>query len=167
MYQTAEEIISILDLKPLNMEGGYFKETYRSSETIPRDCLPRRYGSSKAFSTAIYYLLTPGTFSSLHMLPTDELYHFYLGDPVEMLQLREDGSGQIMIIGQDLSVGMALQTVVQRGTWQGSKLVDGGKFALMGTTMSPAFDYEDFIPGDKRFLMETYPGFRTWIEKLI
>jgi uncharacterized protein len=164
---TVEKIISILELKPLSVEGGYYKETYRSFETINRDCLPKRYKSSKAFSTAIYYLLTPDSFSALHSLPTDEIYHFYIGDPVEMLLLKEDGSGQIIKIGQNLEEGMFPQIIVPKGTWHGSSLIEGGKFALLGATVAPAFDFEDFTPPDKDYLTGKYPEYKSRIEKLI
>ena len=93
---TAEEIIAWLKLKPHPKEGGFFSETYRAGETIPANVLSSRYSGPRAFGTCIYYLLTPPTFSAMHRLQSDEVFHFYLGDPVEMLQLlarrhRQDG----------------------------------------------------------------------------
>jgi uncharacterized protein len=166
MTQKLRRIIELLELKPLDMEGGYYRETYRSADTIPKSCLPDRYGSPKSFSTAIYYLITPTTFSSLHKLPTDEVFHFYLGDPVEMLQLFEDGTGRIVKIGSDIENGCSLQVVVPKHTWQGSRLVAGGEFALMGTTMAPGFDFEDFVAPDKNELMRRYPEFSAMIQEL-
>jgi predicted cupin superfamily sugar epimerase len=93
---TLEQIKLLFNLKPLQAEGGYFAETYRSHHLIPEDALPKGYEGKRALSTAIYYLLTPDTFSALHRLPTDEIYHFYLGDPVEMLQLFPDGTGKVI-----------------------------------------------------------------------
>jgi len=167
MSLSRNKIISLLNLKPLPGEGGYYRETYRAGEKISAECLPNRNQSAKEFSTAIYYLLTPDTFSALHLLPTDELFHFYLGDPVEMLQLYPDGSGKTLILGQDIENGMSLQTLVPQNTWQGSRLLPGGNFALLGTTVAPAFDFTDSIPADKDYLLKRYPKHAEMIVKLI
>ncbi len=132
---TADKIKSLLNLKPHPVEGGYFAETYRSQQHIPKDELPDTYDSDRPLATAIYYLLTPDTFSTMHRLPADEIFHFYLGDPVEMLQLLPDGSGSAITLGPDILNGMHLQVTVGKGVWQGSRLLPGGKFALLGTTI--------------------------------
>jgi len=148
------------------MEGGLYRRTYRSDEIIPKSALPERYSTSKRFGTAIYYLLTPDTRSALHRLPTDEIYHFYLGDPVEMLQLHPDGTSEIIILGPEIGKGQKVQVVVPKGTWQGSILMEGGRFALMGTTMSPGFDFSDYEPGDIS-LAEKYPSRKEMIKRLL
>src|ERR1041385_8561277 len=89
-WMTAEEIIALLKLKPHPKEGGFFAETWRADEAIPPGVLPPRYSGPRAIGTCIYYLLTPTTFSAMHRLQSDEIFHFYLGDPVEMLQLWPD-----------------------------------------------------------------------------
>lgn len=154
---TIEQIKSLLHLQPLSAEGGYFAETYRSEEHIPPGALPNRYHAARSFGTAIYYVLTPDTFSAMHRLLTDEVYHFYLGDPVEMLQLRPDGSSKVVTLGPDILSGMQPQLVVPRGVWQGSRLAPGGEFALLGTTMSPGFDPADFELGQREALLKAYP----------
>jgi len=161
---TADEIITRLGLKPHPKEGGFFSETYRADETIPTENLPGRYGGSRAFGTCIYYLLTPRTFSAIHRLQSDEIFHFYLGDPVEMLQLLPDGNGKVMVIGPDLLTGMTPQVVVPRGVWQGARLAAGGEFALLGCTVAPGFDYADYEHGRRADLIDQYPDF--W-EKII
>jgi predicted cupin superfamily sugar epimerase len=163
---TAQEIITLLHLKSHPEEGGFYRETYLSDETIPAANLPPRYSSERAFGTAIYYLLTPETCSSLHRLKSDEIFHFYLGDPVTMLQLHPDGSSQEIILGQDIANGHQLQVVVPRHTWQGSYLMAGGQVALMGTTMAPGFDYADFEAGERDALMAKYPGKKELIIRL-
>ena len=155
-----DKIKSVLNLKPLPLEGGYYVETYRSQEHIPKDALPDRYDRSRSLATAIYYLLTAETFSAIHRLPTDEMYHFYLGDPVEMLLLSPDASGQVVTLGPDILQGMKPQVVVSKGVWQGSRLLPGGEFALMGTTMSPGFEFSDYESGQREVLGESYPQFR-------
>lgn len=163
---TAEEIKARLKLKPLPREGGYYAETYRAADSIPREALPARYRTAKPAGTAIYYLLTPDTFSALHRLPTDEIYHFYLGDPVELLQLRPDGTGLVTMVGADLAGGLQPQVVVPRGVWQGSRLRPGGRFALLGTTMAPGYDVDDYEPGRREVLTAEFPAFTALIQAL-
>jgi predicted cupin superfamily sugar epimerase len=150
-------------MRPLPGEGGYFAETYRSAYRIPPDSLPGVYRGPRTFATAIYYLLTPETFSALHRLPGDEVYHFYLGDPVEMLQLKPDRTGERIVLGPDIRNGMRLQSVVSGGLWQGSRLLPGGRWALLGTTMSPGFEFEDYTPGVREALLDSYPAYRELI----
>ncbi len=153
----AQSIIDKLGLTPLSIEGGYFYETYRSEEIIPQDALDSRYGGGRATSTAIYYLLTPDTISRLHRLKSDEIFHFYAGDSVEMLQLEPDGSHRLIIIGNDLDADQQPQVIAPRGVWQGCRLVKGGSWALMGTTVAPAFDYADYETPDIEALAAQYP----------
>jgi predicted cupin superfamily sugar epimerase len=160
---TAEKLKSLLNLVPLTFEGGHFSETYRSGEMISPGCLHSRYNGPRAVSTAIYYLLEPDTFSELHRVASDEIFHFYLGDPVEMLQLWPDGSGKRVLIGTDIENGMAPQLVVPHGVWQGARLAAGGKFALLGCTVSPGFEYADYESGSRRQLCEEYPEHRDMI----
>jgi predicted cupin superfamily sugar epimerase len=163
---TVEQLKSLLKLKPLETEGGYFAETYRSGVEIPANALPEYYRDARALGTAIYYLLTPDTFSALHRLPADEIYHFYLGDPVEMFLIRQDGSSDTRILGQNILENMELQVVVPEGVWQGSRLLPGGQFALLGTTMSPAFDPGDYEPGRRDELIKAFPHLRQEITDL-
>jgi predicted cupin superfamily sugar epimerase len=154
-----EEIVEFLGLVPLPGEGGLFRQSYLADDTVLQDHLPGRYSSDKPLATAIYYLLTaePDSFSALHRLPTDEVYHFYLGDPVEMLMLFPDGHGERVILGQDILGGQKVQHVVPRGVWQGSRLAAGGRFALMGTTMAPGYTEPDYEGGRAAELIAQYP----------
>ena len=163
---SAEELIRILGLKPLPQEGGFYRETYRSIEKVLLEALPDRYRISKSFGTAIYYLLTPDTCSRLHRLPTDETFHFYLGDPVTMLQLHPDGTSQVIVLGPEIDKGEQFQVTVPRGVWQGSFLKEGGKFALLGTTMAPGFDLSDYEAGERNSLMQRYPDRKALITRL-
>jgi predicted cupin superfamily sugar epimerase len=161
----AGDIISILGLRPLAGEGGFFCETYRSDETW--SALPARYrGESRALATTIYYLLSRDTFSAMHRLATDEVYHFYLGDPVEMLQLFDDGSGSVTRIGTNLRAGARPQVVVPKGAWQGSSLAPGGEFALLGTSMAPGFEFADFELGRRDELRGRYPQYQRLVDRL-
>ena len=135
---TAEEIKKLLRLAPHPVEGGFFRRTYTSQGTVE---LPR---GTRPQGTAIYYLLEPGTFSEMHVLDSDEIFHFYLGDPVEMLQLHPDGSSAVVILGPELSKNQQVQVVVPAGVWQGTRLIGEGKVALLGCTVTPGFDFADY-----------------------
>ena len=154
---TVEALRRILGLVPHPVEGGYFTETYRSADHIPASGLPSRYGAPRAASTAIYYLLTPDTFSAMHRLASDEIFHFYLGDPVEMLHLHPGGTHQITVMGPDLEAGQRPQVLVPRDTWQGARLIPGGRYALLGTTVAPGFDYTDYETASRATLLATHP----------
>ena len=154
----AAAVIRLLDLQPHPAEGGYFAETYRADETLPAAVLPGRYGGARAAGTAIYYLLTADNVSAMHRLASDEVFHFYLGDAVEMLHLFADGNAATVILGADLEAGERPQAVVPRGTWQGARLRPGGRFALMGTTVAPGFDFADFELGGRTALTGAYPA---------
>ena len=162
----ADQIISLFNLKPHPEEGGWFAETYRSLETISEKALPIRYKGIRAFGTAIYYLLTPGAFSAIHRLQSDEIFHFYLGDPVEMLLMWPDGSGKVLILGSDILNGMQPQVVVPRGVWQGARLLKDGNFALLGTTVSPGFELVDYERSHRGELVKSYPQFQDLITAL-
>lgn len=154
---TAQEVIDRLQLVPLAIEGGYFRETYRSRLRHPGHALPAGYGGERNASTAIYYLLTPDSFSAIHRVKSDEVFHFYAGDPVEMLELRPDGGTAIVLIGNDLQVGQLPQVVLPAGVWQGCRLVAGGRWALLGCTVSPGFDDADFEAATRAELAHEYP----------
>lgn len=153
----AKEIIEFFDMQPLPGEGGYYVETYRSEKKTAGD---------RSVSTAILYLLTADTFSKLHRLRNDEIWHFYLGDAVTMLLLSPDGSSEVVTLGRDIFNGQVLQVTVPAGFWQGCFLNEGGEFALMGTTMAPGFEFEDFEAANADELVKLYPDRRRLISKL-
>jgi predicted cupin superfamily sugar epimerase len=163
---TAEEIIALLGLQPHPREGGFFRETYRSVRQLAAGALGGVYTSPRSVSTAIFYLLTPGTCSAIHRLASDEIFHFYLGDPVRMVQLFPDGRGTTVVLGRDLQAGQNPQVIVPAGVWQGSILEDGGRFALLGCTVAPGFDFADYEHGDRDALLARYPEFDEMIRRL-
>ena len=152
----ANQIIKKFDMKPLPEEGGYFIETYRSS-------------GPENSSTSILYLMTEDNYSKLHKLSADEIYHFYLGDPVIMLNLYENGSSEHVVLGKDILNGEKCQHVVPGNCWQGSFLKEGGVFALLGATVTPAFKFEQYQSAStyKKELLEKYPEMSDSITKLI
>lgn len=157
---TAEILIKALGLEVLPVEGGHFRQTYKTGETIPVAVPGYENPLMKPRSTAIIYLLSscPDSFSAMHRLPTDEIYHFYLGDPVELLLLKQDGDSEVIILGHDILNGQQCQLTVPAGAWQGARLIQGGEFALLGTTMAPGFINEDYVPGNRDSLIRQYPN---------
>lgn len=164
---TAAEVKQILNLKPHPREGGWYDRTYESGEHLaPTAFADTRYPTPRHTSTAIYYLLEPDTFSEMHLLASDELFHFYAGDAVEMLQLRPGSQGRIVHLGTDLAAGQRPQVVVPRGVWQGSHLLPGGQWALLGCTVSPGFEFEDYREADRATLCAAWPAFADLIRAL-
>ena len=149
---TAREIAALLGLEPLPREGGFYAETFRSAETL---AVPGR--GARPAGTAIYYLLTPETRSAFHRLASDEVWHFYLGDPVEMLQLHPDGHSVRFTLGQDLMADQHVQLVVPAGVWQGTRLIGDGKVALLGCTVTPGFDFADYRNATAEELIAKWP----------
>jgi predicted cupin superfamily sugar epimerase len=162
---TAADVKRLLKLEPLGIEGGFFAETFRARETLAAGALPG-LDAPRQLASAIYYLLEPGTFSALHRLRSTEIYHFYLGDPVEMLLLGPGEGGCVVRLGSDLAAGLWPQIPVPAGTWQGSQLAAGGQWALLGTTMAPGYDPADFELGQRADLIARWPGQRAMIEAL-
>jgi uncharacterized protein len=163
---TSKQLIDRLHLIPLTIEGGYFRETYRAPLLIPSNALPAQYASDRNASTCIYYLLTPETYSAIHRVKSDEIFHFYAGDAVEMLQLWPTGEAKVITIHNDLAAGHEPQHVVPAGVWQGCRLIPGGRWALMGCTVAPGFDYADFELGDGDVLRTQYPQYSDLITAL-
>lgn len=167
----AQQIIEHLNLEPLPEEGGYFRRTYETAERIDIAALPPRYRETTAhpqellLGTAIYALFTATDFSAMHRLNSDEIYHFYYGDPLELLLLHPDGSGETIVLGTDFATGMTPQVVVPQDAWQGSIIRAGGAhgFSLIGTTMAPGFEWSSFELGERAALIEQYPDFATRI----
>ncbi|MBL6976112.1 MAG: cupin domain-containing protein [Deltaproteobacteria bacterium] len=154
---TADRLIEVLGLTPLEPEGGWYRETWRSREAL---------SSGRPAGTAILYLLTPDTFSAFHRLDADEIYHFHAGDPVTQVHLHDDGSSQVLTLGEDLAAGHRPRVVVPAGTWQGTFLDPGGRFALMGTTMTPGFMPDGYEAADRRELVERFADRRELVLRL-
>ncbi|MDR3051703.1 MAG: cupin domain-containing protein [Oscillospiraceae bacterium] len=154
---TPEQIKAHFHMIPLQGEGGVFCQTYISDEILPGAVIPGRDGEHTICS-AILYLLSGNTFSRMHRLPSEEIFHFYMGDPVEMLQLYPDGTGRVVRMGQNILDGETVQTTVPRGAWQGTRLVPGGKWALLGTCMAPGYCARDYEDGDLKKLLAQYPA---------
>jgi len=162
---TAAEVKKLLNLVPHPQEGGWYIRTWESDELLPRQAFAdSRYDGPRRTSTAIYYLLEPETFSEMHVLQSDEIFHHYLGDAVEMLQLYDDGRSERVILGKDIAAGQQLQMVVRRNIWQGSRLAPIGSrllkpegWALLGCTVSPGFEFVDYKTAPRAELIAKWP----------
>lgn len=164
---TAHEVKELLGLRPHPREGGWYVRTWEAEELLPSGTFADgRYVGARRTSTAIYYLLEPGTFSEMHRLGSDEIFHHYMGGAVEMLQLWPDGSSRRLVIGKDLEAGERPQTVVPRDVWQGSRLSVEEGFALLGCTVAPGFEFEDYEAGEKARLVEGWPEVAEQIARL-
>lgn len=157
---TAEEIKKLLALEPHPREGGSFRQTYVSAQ---RCAAPQ---GERSAGTAIYYLLETGTFSEMHVLDSDEIFHFYYGDPVEMLQLFPEGESKVVRMGSDLAAGEQVQVVVPAGVWQGTRLMGEGTVALLGCTVTPGFDYADYGSAPYEKLAARWPKEKERIREL-
>jgi hypothetical protein len=160
---TANEVKKLLGLTPHPREGGWYVRTYEAAEFV---AVNERYDGPRRTGTAIYYLLEPGTFSEMHVLESDEIFHHYMGGAVEMLQLWPDGSSQRVAIGKDLRAGERPQVVVPRGVWQGSRPVVQEGWALLGCTVSPGFEFEDYKSAGREELCAKWPREREMLAKL-
>ena len=155
---TKEEIIKAYGMIPLDVEGGMWKAMFRSDETLPEGLLQGREGERTLYGS-ILYLLTKDSVSRMHRLPTDEIWHFYMGSPCELLILCPDGSAHTERLGQDILNGEKVTAPAPRGCWQGCRIVDDADpdaWALLGTTMAPAFEDCDYEDGSEA-LLEQYP----------
>lgn len=147
------DVIKEMKLHPLPEEGGYFRESYRSARMVKSSL------GLRSESTAIYYLISPESFSGLHWVDQEEIFHFYAGNPVEMFQIDENGVGKKIIIGNDIFNGQQPQVIVPGGTWQGTRLLNSSPdaWALLGCTVAPGFELENFHIEDRETLISKYP----------
>lgn len=167
MPDTAEGWIDHLGLES-HPEGGYYRETYRTDESIPEESLPDRFDGPRDVATLIYFLLPAESFSALHRIRQDEMWHFYAGAPITLHQIASDGPYTTQTLGRDVTEGQTLHTVVPAGRWFGATVeADGDEsYGLAGCTTAPAFDFADFELADRAALTETFPQHRSVIERL-
>ena len=142
-------------------EGGYYRETYRSTERIPANGLPVRFQGERPVATAIYYLLPAGEVSVLHRLKSDELWHFYDGGALHLHLFGPDGNYHTLSLSGDVP-----QAVVSAGNWFGAELAAGAPYALVGCTVAPGFDFRDFELASRAALLARHPEHPTVIERL-
>lgn len=155
----AETLIKHLRMEKIPAEGAWFAVAYESKDRLPAGGLPSRYGSSRLAGTSIYALVTRTDFSAMHRLKTDEIWHFYAGDPIELLLLQPEGRSEVVVLGSDVLGGQKPQFTVPAGTWMGArpKTDSPDAYSLFGCTMAPGFDYTDYESGYRNELKAAYP----------
>jgi len=165
MNAGAKSWIEKLQLLP-HPEGGHYRQTYRSVLILDKASLPSAFSSSRVAATAIYFLLDGEEFSALHRLRSDEMWHFYAGGTLIVSVIDERGEGWELLLGSDVEAGESFQAVVKAGCWFGARVKDRKSFALVGCTVSPGFDFEDFELAKRAELVRLYPQHRDVIERL-
>ncbi len=153
---TASYYITHLQLQP-HPEGGFYKETYRSKESISQAALPARFNGERSFSTAIFYLLEQGDRSLFHRIKSDECWHFYAGDPLLINVIENNGNYYVVKLGGNIAAGETLQFVVPAAAWFAAEPAPGSTFSLAGCTVAPGFDFLDFEIADKKTLLSAFP----------
>lgn len=166
MPDTVQDWIDHLDLDS-HPEGGYYRETYRTSESIPAGALPERFNGPRDVAALIYFLLPADSFSALHRIRQDEVWHFYAGAPIILHQIDADGTYRRQTLGRAVTGGQHLHTVIPAGTWFGATVDADTGYGLAGCTTAPAFEFEDFELADRGELSETFPQHRDVIERLM
>ena len=162
---TVETLVKILDLLP-HPEGGFYKETYRSPLKLSAQCLPSDFSGERNIATGIYFLIEKGNFSALHKIKSDETWHFYFGDALDVIEIDETGNLKITAIGSDLLKGESFQYTVKANTWFGSRVRSGGNFSLVGCTVYPGFDFADFEMAKRSVLINQFPQHTSIITEL-
>jgi predicted cupin superfamily sugar epimerase len=147
-------------------EGGYYKETYRSDEFIDPSGLPERFSGPRSISTSIYFLLCDGEVSHLHRIKSDELWHFHAGTSLSIHTIDPKGKHQTIKLGPDVEKGEVFQGIVSAGCWFGAEVDDPNSYSLVGCTVAPGFDFEDFELADRDDLIRLHPEHREVIERL-
>jgi uncharacterized protein len=149
-----------------HVEGGAFREVYRSELTLPRKSLPLFFQGDRSAATHIYFLLTAGQFSAFHRIAGDELWHFYYGDPLLVYEIGHNGRLTIHRLGNDPEKGESFQTVIKAGSWFASAPAPDSEYALVGCTVAPGFDFADFELADRETLAGQYPEHAEIIRRL-
>ncbi len=164
MNKKARLYIEKLGLQP-HPEGGYFKEIYRSGEIILPEVLPNKLKRERSVSTSIYFVLEGSHVSKFHCLKSDELWHFYDGSRIKIYIISKTGDLSEVILGKEIEKGEVFQAVIPAGHWFAAEVMEKSSFSLVGCTVSPGFDFEDFELADRKDLLEMYPMHRQIIEK--
>jgi predicted cupin superfamily sugar epimerase len=160
-----QSIIRRFGLVP-HPEGGHYRETYRSDLVIERRGLPAQFTGDRAVATAILFLLSEGERAKLHRLRSDEIWHFYLGGPLDLVYILPAGEANTFTLGPDFEAGHVVQAAVPAGAWMGACSRPGAEFCLVGCTVAPGFDFADFEMGDRSELLRQFPHLKDVVGRL-
>jgi uncharacterized protein len=165
MKLSADYWINKLQLNA-HIEGGAYTRTYCSDLTISQTHLPPGFHGARPASTAIYFLLKKDQFSAMHRIASDELWHFYYGDPLIVYEIDPAGNITEHLLGNNPENNENFQCVVKAGSWFGSKTKEAGEYSLVGCTVSPGFDFADFELRERDALLQLYPQHQAIIQML-
>ncbi len=160
-----QQLVDKYSLQP-HPEGGWYKQTYKSTESVAAAALPERFGGDRPFSTAIYFLLEQGNFSAFHRIKSDECWHFYAGDTLQVYVIQQDGTLKIISLGQAIENDELFQYVVPANCWFASRPAPGSAFSFVGCTVAPGFDFADFELANADVLSKEYPQHAAIIREL-
>ena len=162
---SADYWINHLELEE-HPEGGYFRETHRSIESVPADALPGRYGGARRMSTSIYFLIKGDRPSRFHRLKSEEIWHFYTGAAVTIHIINAAGTLSHLRLGPDPERGQVFQGIIHAGYWFAAEVDDPDGYALIGCTVAPGFEFDDFEMGDRATLIAAYPDHKDVVSRL-
>ncbi|MGK0290946.1 MAG: putative cupin superfamily sugar epimerase, partial [bacterium] len=162
---TAENWIQKLELEK-HPEGGFFKETYRSTEKIAKATLPDRFSQDCSFSTAIYFLLKSDQFSAFHRIQSDELWYFHTGSPLLIHVITPSGKYNTIRLGSNIDQEELFQAVVEKGSWFGATVCKENTYSLVSCSVAPGFNFSDFELAKQNDLLQSYPEHQTIIKRL-
>jgi len=165
MNKDAEEIVELLGMTR-HPEGGYFKEVYRSEEMIPGSALPERYSGARCSGTSIYFLLCGDQKSHLHRIKSDETWHYYKGSSLRLYVITPEGEMKIHLLGSNFKNKELPQITIEHGSWFGAEVCDEDSYTLVGCTVAPGFDYNDFELARRENLLIDYPQHKEIINLL-
>lgn len=154
---TAEAVRGLLGLEP-HPTCGYVRITYLSKERIAPGGLPAPFAAGRPMGSALYFMVTPDRSVRLHRILNDQLYHYYLGDPIELIMLLGDGKSERAVVGPDLAAGHRPQLFIPGGTFHTARLIEGGAWFLGASTEWPGVEPEDVETGDLEALAAEYPS---------
>ena len=165
MTPTAQTYVQALHMQA-HPEGGFYRESYRSPQLM--DVTRAEDGAvvHRNVCTGIYFLLEQGNFSAFHQIRSDEMWHFYAGHALEVLEITPAGELRCTRLGPNVLLGEVFQHVVPAQTWFASRVAGGGTFALVGCTVAPGFDFADFCLADRAALSAAFPQHRQTIHEL-
>ncbi|MEL6254742.1 MAG: cupin domain-containing protein [Bacteroidota bacterium] len=157
-------------IKHLNLErhpeGGYYAELFRSEINIPKSVLPAHYSGDRSLATQIYFLVDKAGFSAFHRLDSDELWHFYQGNPLQIHLIHPNGSYENIWLGDDIEADQHFYARVPAGVYFAAEVENEEEYSLVGCTMAPGFDFEGFELPKANTLIEQYPQHGDLIERL-
>lgn len=165
MKEVISSIVTKLNLIP-HPEGGFYKETYRSEGIINQQVLPNSFEGDRNYCTGIYFLLTSDNFSAFHRIKQDEMWHFYAGSPLLVHVIYPDGSYKAHEVGMDINNNQFPQLVVPAGCWFASSVKNPNSYSLVGCTVAPGFDFQDFELAKRKTLINNYPQHKNIITAL-